>query len=117
MLYPFNSMNATLHEVNVNPKPPMYRLVSRELFKQLMQRTGTGGRVTTRQLAAAAGIAHGTVGNLLTGAKEEIDEPAAIALTQRVGVDLLVAFEPVCRSNSTVTEYAALVRSDEERSA
>lgn len=117
MLYSFNSMNAASHEVNVTPKPPMYRLVERELFKQLMKRTGTGRRVTTRQLAAAAGVAHGTVGNLLTGAKEDLDEPTATALAQRVGVDLLVVFEPVCRSNSTVAEYAALVRSDEERSA
>jgi transcriptional regulator with XRE-family HTH domain len=117
MLSSFNSMNATSREVNVTPRTPMYRLVSIELFKQLMQRTGTGSRVNTRQLAAAAGVAHGTVGNLLTGRKEEIDGPTATALAQRVGVDLLVAFEPVCRSNSTVTEYAALVRSDEERSA
>jgi transcriptional regulator with XRE-family HTH domain len=117
MLYPFNSMNVTSHEVNVTPRTPMYRLVRIELFRELMQRTGTGGPVTIRQLAAAAGVPHGTVGNLLTGEQETVPEPTAIALAQRVGVDLLVVFEPVCRSTSTVTEYAALVRADEEQTA
>lgn len=117
MLYSFNSMNAASHEVNVRPRTPMYRLVNIELFKQLMQRTGTGGPVTYRQLAAAAGVPLGTVGNLLSGTQEKVPEPTATALAQRVGVDLLVAFAPVCRSNSTVAEYAALVRADEEASA
>lgn len=117
MLYSFNSMNETFHEVNVSPRTTMYRLVSIELFRQLMRRTGTGGPVTLRQLAAAVGIPHGTIGNLLTGQQETVPEATAQALAQRLGVDLLVAFEPICRSTTSPAEYAALTRADEEASA
>ncbi len=110
-------MNESFHEVNVSPRTPMYRLASIELFRQLMQRTGTGAPVTIRQLAAGVGIPHGTVGNLLTGEQDAVPEPTARALAHRVGVDLLVAFEEVSRSTTTPAEYAALVRSEEEVSA
>lgn len=114
MLISFNSMNESFHEVNVSHRTPMYRLVSIELFRQLMQRTGNGAPVTTRQLAEAARVPHGTVGNLLTARQSTVPELTAQALAHRVGVDLLVVFEPVCRSSTTVTEYAALTRTAEE---
>lgn len=95
----------------------MYRLVGAGLFRQLMQRTGNGAPVTLRQLAADVGIPHGTIGNLLTGQQDTVPEPTATALAQRLGVDLLVIFEPVCRSTTTPAEYAALVRVGEEVSA
>lgn len=101
-------------EVDVNPRTPMYRPVSEELFRQLMERTGDGSSVTVRDLAAVAGLSKSTVGNLLTGEKEAVEESAALALAHRLGVDLLVIFEPVCRATTTPAEYAALVRADEE---
>jgi transcriptional regulator with XRE-family HTH domain len=110
MLISFNSMNVTFHEVNVRDRPTMYRLVSADLIKTLMQRTGNGAPVTTRQLAQDAGVPHGTVGNLLTGRQETVPEDKATAMAQRLGVDLLVAFEPVCRSTTTVAQYAGLAR-------
>lgn len=99
------------------PSPPAYRLVNITLFRQLMQRTGTGSSVTFRQLARDAGVHRNTVNNLLSGAQETVPAAAANALAQRLGVDLLVVFEPVCRATTTVAEYAALVGRGEEASA
>lgn len=88
------------NEVDVNTRTPMYRLADRDLFRLLMQRTGTGAPVSIRGLAAAAGINRSTIGHLLTGEQETVPEATAHALAQRLGVDLLVVFEPVCRSTS-----------------
>lgn len=109
MLISFNSMNESFHEVNVRHRTTMYRLVSTELVKTLMQRTGNGAPVTVRQLAQAVGVPHGTVGNLLTGEQETVPEDKAHAMAHRLGVDLLVAFEPVCRSTTTVAQRAERV--------
>jgi transcriptional regulator with XRE-family HTH domain len=86
--------------VDVNTRTAMYRLADRELFRLLMQRTGTGAPVSIRGLAAATGVSHSTIGHLLTGEQEAVPEATAHALAQRLGVDLLVAFEPVCRSTT-----------------
>lgn len=117
MLVSFNSMNKSFHEVNVRHRTEMYRLVSADLFRQLMQRTGNGAPVTVRQLAQAVQVPHGTVGNLLTGEQETVPEDKAKAMAQRLGVDLLVAFEPVCRSTTSVTDYAVLTCTTREVSA
>ncbi|NUP52317.1 MAG: helix-turn-helix domain-containing protein [Catenulispora sp.] len=101
----------------MTPRTPMYRPVSRQLIRQLMRRTGDGGPVSVRQLAADAGVARSTVGGLLTGDQDSVPEAAARSMAQRLGVDLLVAFEEVCRSTTSVTEYAALVRTSDEVSA
>lgn len=93
----------------MTPRAPMYRPVSIPLIRQLMQRTGDGAPVTVRQLAKAAGVPHGTIGNLLTGQQETVPGPAAHAMAHRLGVDLLVAFQPVCRSTTTLPEYADTV--------
>lgn len=76
-----------------------YTLVNPELMRTLMRRTGTGKRITTRELAADIGIAHGTIGGLLTGAVREVPESTAVDIARRIGVDLLVLFVPVCRAN------------------
>ncbi|MFD8404623.1 hypothetical protein ACFV1G_08065 [Streptomyces anulatus] len=76
-----------------------YTLVNRDLLRALMQRTGTGKRTTTRQLAADIGIAHGTIGGLLTGAVQVVPESTAVDIAARIGVDLLILFVPVCRAN------------------
>jgi transcriptional regulator with XRE-family HTH domain len=101
-------------EVDMTSLPAMYRLANIELFRLLMQRTGTGSSVTFRELARDAGVHRNTVNNLLSGAQETVPEPAARALAQRLGVDLLVVFEPVCRSTTTVTEYAAMTHTSNE---
>ena len=80
-----------------------YTLVSPDLMRTLMQRTGTGERITTRELAAEIGIAHGTIGGLLTGAVKVVPESTAVDAAERIGVDLLVLFIPVCRANKALT--------------
>ena len=97
MLVLFNSMNKTSNEVNVCPSQPMYKLMNRELLRQLMQRTGTGSSITIRELAAACGLSHGTISNLLTGVRDEIPCDNAHALTAAIGVDVLILFTPTGR--------------------
>lgn len=101
----------------MKPRTPMYRVVRIELFRQLMQRTGDGASVSVRQLAADARVHRNTVGNLLSGVQETVPEYAARSMAHRLGVDLLVLFEPVCRSTTTPDEYAELEPHDEELSA
>ncbi|MGW0537850.1 helix-turn-helix domain-containing protein [Streptomyces sp. NPDC003032] len=77
---------------------PMYRLVSGALLRTLMQRTGTGNRVTVRELAAAADVSVGTVGSLLTGEQQRLPEDKAKRIVSVIGVDLLVLFIPCERA-------------------
>ncbi|MFB7866957.1 hypothetical protein [Streptomyces sp. NPDC056069] len=90
------------HEVDMAPPDqaqlPLYKLLDRHLLARLMERTGTGAAVTIRGLAAKAGVAHGTVGNLLTGEQESVIEPTARAICGVIGVDLLILFAPEGRS-------------------
>jgi transcriptional regulator with XRE-family HTH domain len=92
----------------------MYRIFSVELFRQLMARTGDGAPVSIRKLAADTGVHRNTISNLLNGDQETIPEAAARALAQRLGVDLLVVFKPVCRSTTTPAEYTVLAGAREE---
>ena len=79
-----------------------FRLMDPHLMHRLMQRTGTGARVTVRQLAADIGVAHGTIGNLLTGTQRVVPEATANAIARRIGVDVLVLFTPVGRSSEAL---------------
>lgn len=97
-----NQNNTLSQEVDVSEEAKKYTLVSRDLMRTLMQRTGTGERITTRELAADIGIAHGTVGGLLTGAVTVVPESTAVDAAERIGVDLLVLFIPVCRANKAL---------------
>ncbi|MFF8910204.1 helix-turn-helix domain-containing protein [Streptomyces olivaceoviridis] len=78
--------------------PPMYAVASGDRLKLLMERTGTGEPITSRELAAAAGVANGTIGALMTGAQRSVPESKAKAIAARLGVDLLVLFIPMERS-------------------
>jgi transcriptional regulator with XRE-family HTH domain len=62
-----------------------------------MQRTGTGRSITTRELAAASGLSHGTISNLLTGICDEIPCDNSHLLTKAIGVDVLILFAPTGR--------------------
>ncbi|MFJ3097411.1 XRE family transcriptional regulator [Streptomyces hydrogenans] len=79
---------------------PLYRLVSTELLKTLMRRTGTGAPVSVRTLARKAGLPHGTVGNLLTGVQTAVSEESAHKIAGVIGVDLLVLFVPMQRADA-----------------
>lgn len=97
-----NQNNTLLQEVDVSRDATKYTLVSPDLMRTLMQRTGTGRRITTRELAAEIGIAHGTIGGLLTGAVQVVPESTAVDIAGRIGVDPLVLFVPVGRSNQAL---------------
>lgn len=97
----FTQNNNAFMVVNVIEDAPKYRLVNADLLRTLMQRTGTGEAVTGRRLAREAGIAHGVVGMLLTGARDTVSATVAQAIAQRIGVDLLVLFVPSERADSS----------------
>ncbi|MFF8458556.1 helix-turn-helix domain-containing protein [Streptomyces albidoflavus] len=77
---------------------PMYAVVSGDRLKILMERTGTGEPITSRGLAEAVGVSHGTIGALMSGAQRVIPEHKAKAIASRLGVDLLVLFIPMERA-------------------
>lgn len=80
-------------EVNVSESPPtMYAVASSDRLKTLMERTGSGEPITSRELAAKAGVAHGTIGALMSGAQRVVPEDKAKAITTALGVELGVLF-------------------------
>ncbi|MFE9937361.1 helix-turn-helix domain-containing protein [Streptomyces hirsutus] len=92
-------MNKAFREVNVNEAPPIpYAVVSNDRLKLLMERTGTGEAVTSRELAAKSGVAHGTIGALMSGTQRLVPEDKAKAIAAVLGIDLLVLFIPMERS-------------------
>ncbi|MFJ7238254.1 helix-turn-helix domain-containing protein [Streptomyces olivaceus] len=89
--------------MSATPVPPTkYAVASGGRLKLLMERTGTGDAVTVRELAASAGVSHGTIGALLTGAQRVVPEHKARAIAARLGVDLLVLFIPMERAGRTL---------------
>lgn len=103
MLATFIQMNGTFSEVNVD-KAPMCRLVSGDLLRTLMQRTGTGAKITVRDLATAVGVPIGTIGSLMTGAQRFIPEDKAKRIAATIGVDYLVLFVPCERAGRILVD-------------
>ncbi|HSE05913.1 MAG TPA: hypothetical protein VLK35_17325 [Methylomirabilota bacterium] len=68
-----------------------------ELLERLMRRTKTGAPVKGRELTTRAGIAHGTISNLLNGVRENVQASTAAAICDVIGVELLVLCIPVER--------------------
>lgn len=98
MILAFRSWNEPFREVNVSTSTPMYRLWSGDLLRTLMQRTGTGSRLTVRELAAAADVSVGTIGSLTTGTQQLLPEEKAKRIAKVIGVDLLVLWVPCERA-------------------
>lgn len=88
-------MRWTLSTPTQKPEPLFE--VDRDLLKRLMRRTKTGSELTGRGLAEAAGLAHGTVGNILSGETEQVFASTAEAICHAIGVELLVLCTPVFR--------------------
>ncbi|MFJ3663118.1 helix-turn-helix domain-containing protein [Streptomyces sp. NPDC090119] len=76
----------------------MYAVESGARLKLLMERTGTGNSISSRALARVAGVAHGTIGALMTGAQKAVPEDKAKTIAAALGVDLLVLFVPMERA-------------------
>ncbi|MER7815580.1 XRE family transcriptional regulator [Streptomyces sp. NPDC096153] len=87
----------------------LYRLVSPDLLRRLMQRTGTGAPVSVRELAAQAGVPHGTIGNLLTGEQEAVLAESALAIAAAIGVDYLILWIPDQRAARHLARLAPAV--------
>ena len=99
MLLTSKQMDETSREVNMaiaasSGSSAMYRLVDRDLFRRLMCRTGDGRKVSHRDLAEAAKCATGTIGFLLNGTQEAVPMEVAHGITRRLGIGVLVLFEP-----------------------
>ncbi|MEU2340116.1 helix-turn-helix transcriptional regulator [Streptomyces sp. NPDC013172] len=92
-----------------NPPPTMYAVDSPDRLKLLMERTGTGQAVTSRELATLAGVAHGTIGALMAGTQRAVPEQKARAIATALGVDLLVLWVPLERSGRTFIPAQAAV--------
>ena len=98
MLTAFRSLNESFREVNVSTDMSMYKLVSGDRLKTFMERTGTGEGITGRELAAAVGVPHGTIGALTSGASSLVPEEKAKRIAAAIGCDLLMLFIPVERA-------------------
>ncbi|MFF9582457.1 multiprotein-bridging factor 1 family protein [Streptomyces achromogenes] len=94
--------------------PQMYAVHSPDRLKLLMERTGTGESITSRDLAAAAGVAHGTIGALMSGAQRLVPEDKARAITTALGVKLLVLFIPMERSGRVFVPAQAPAQASRE---
>lgn len=71
--------------------------VDRELLERLMKRTKTGAEISGRELAAKAGIASGTISNLLTGTRRRVTGSIVASICDVIGVELLILGTPVER--------------------
>lgn len=109
MLKPSKQCNEMPHEVDMSTPAPMYRLVSADLLRTLMRRTGTGEPVSVRTLARKAGLPHGTVGNLMTSTQQAVAEESAHRIAGVIGVDVLVLFIPMQRAEATTASPALSV--------
>ncbi|GAA3301400.1 helix-turn-helix domain-containing protein [Streptomyces cinereospinus] len=85
---------------NETAPPAMYEVHSSDRLKMLMERTGTGDSITSRELAAKAGVAHGTIGGLMSGAQRVVPEGKAQAIADALGVQLRVLWVEVERQGN-----------------
>lgn len=81
----------------MSEEPTMYAVASSDRLKMLMQRIGTGEAIKSRELAARAGVAHGTIGGLMAGTQRTVPEHKAQAIADVLGVKLQVLWVRVER--------------------
>jgi len=72
------------------------RYVLRDLdtFRKIMKSPGRGVPYTVRDLADASGISHSQIGRILTGDLDNLDVNDAHAVSEALGVAVLVLFVP-----------------------
>ncbi|MFD9757989.1 hypothetical protein [[Kitasatospora] papulosa] len=86
---------------------PMCRIYDRDLLARLMKRTGTGAKLTTRDLAKVAELPHGTVGALVSGEQRFLPRDKAQRIATAIGVDLLILFVPCERAGRVFIDATA----------
>lgn len=91
---PSRRVNSAMTNSVNSPPSAMWTLVDADLLRTLMQRTGDGRKITTRELADRASVALGTVSNLLTGVQNIVRAEAAQAIADAIGVGVLILFAP-----------------------
>ncbi|WP_460067325.1 helix-turn-helix domain-containing protein [Streptomyces sp. YKOK-I1] len=94
---------------NETSPPTMYAVHSSDRLKTLMERTGDGEQISSRELAAKAGVAHGTIGGLMSGAQRIVPEDKAQAIADALGVKLLVLFVEMVRDGRVFIPAQAAV--------
>jgi transcriptional regulator with XRE-family HTH domain len=97
----FRKLNEVSRGVNVSEEPTMYAIFSSERLKTFMERIKTGEPIASRELAAKAGVAHGTIGALMSGTQRVVPEPKAQAIADAIGVELLVLWVEMERAGRT----------------
>lgn len=85
-----------------NAPTPRWKLRSPELLRTLMKHTGNGTRTTARDLADYAGCHFSHIGELMNGSQETATYEHATAICGRIGIDLLVLWSPVERTEAAV---------------
>jgi transcriptional regulator with XRE-family HTH domain len=91
----------------LQPQEPLFE-IDTELLERLMKRTKTGADISGRELATKAGIASGTISNLLTGVRSRVTAVTAAAICDVIGVELLILGTPVDRLNPATERLAEL---------
>lgn len=76
-----------------------YTLRDRELLRKIMEHPGRGTPHSVRSLAEAASCSRGAVGKLLSGEQDAIGMVDAHAISEAVGVAVLVLFTPPVSPN------------------
>ncbi len=71
-----------------------YDLRDRQILRWVMDHPGRGVPYTIRTLAEAVGRHHSLIGHLLTGERDGVDADDAHAISEAVGVAVLVLFAP-----------------------
>jgi Helix-turn-helix. len=82
--------------------------IDRDLLERLMKRTKTGAEISGRELAAKAGIASGTISNLLTGSRSRVTGSTVASICDVIGVELFILCTPVERLEPATERLAEL---------
>jgi transcriptional regulator with XRE-family HTH domain len=79
-----------------------------ELLARLMKRIKTGEDISGRELAARAGIASGTISNLLTEVRRRVTGSTLAAICDVIGVEPFTLAVPVNRLEPAAERLAEL---------
>lgn len=84
-----------------------YDLRDKKILRWVMDHPGRGAPYTTRSLGDAIGRHHSLIGHLLTGERHDCDAVDAHAISEAVGVAVLVLFAPPASPNPNVADPKA----------
>lgn len=71
-----------------------YTLRDLDYFKKTMEHPGRGAPFSVRDLADASGVSRSQIGRILTGELDNLDVIEAHAISEALGVAVLVLFMP-----------------------